>query len=88
MEKRERPQGFVVLASMSNAIEANLVKAQLETEGIECALENENMGDVFMGNAEQGVIILVHENDLKRAKLIMDVEVELPDDFDAGEPEK
>lgn len=62
---------LVILNSYRNAIDAHLDKTKLESEGIECFLENEGMNWLYAGVVE--VNLLIFEADLERAKEILDI---------------
>jgi len=63
----------VVLITCQDAIEANIFKGVLENAGIECYLSGENFSAVMPSNigALGGVQVLVDENDLEKAKLLI-----------------
>jgi len=63
---------FVILQSFNNYMEAHLLMARLESEGVECWLQNENTVTVFpvWTNAVGGIKLLVKKEDLSRARQI------------------
>jgi hypothetical protein len=60
----------VVLITCQDAIEANIFKGVLDNAGIECYLAGENFSTVMPTNIG-GVQVLVDENDLEKAQLLI-----------------
>jgi len=74
METNDQMEIIPVL-TCKDAFEANIYRTKFESEGIECFLTNENSSTLLphhflMGDA--GVKIFINENDLDRAKQILD----------------
>jgi hypothetical protein len=67
--------------------EAILAKGSLESSGVECMLEDENMVrlDWFISNAIGGVRLVVKPEDLEIANEILDQPI--PEDFDYSDSE-
>lgn len=64
----------VVLVTCQDAIEANIFKGVLDNAGIECYLAGENFSALMptnIGELGGGVQVLVNENDLEKAKLLI-----------------
>lgn len=62
---------LVTLNSYRSAINAHIDKTKLESEGIECFLENEGMNWLYAGVVE--VNLKVNESDIKKAKEILEL---------------
>lgn len=60
---------FVTIASYRNAIDAHLAKTLLESEDIECILENEEINWIYSGVFY--VFLLVKEKDAEAALAII-----------------
>jgi hypothetical protein len=88
---------MVLLAIYGNPVEAELVRGQLEAEGIRAVVMGTTSGDLFagMGIGMSNVQLLVPEGDLQRAGDLLDA-TEEDDEFDEdegstaikGEPER
>lgn len=65
---------FILLESYDNYMTANLRLQQLEEEGIKAYLQDENTVtiDPMLSNAIGGIKLMVHDEDLLRAKKIME----------------
>ncbi len=63
---------FLVLQSFNNYVDAHLLLARLESEGIECWLKDENTVTIFpvWTNAVGGIKLLVRKEDYNRASVI------------------
>lgn len=63
----------VKLTTCENSFQANVIKGRLESEGIQCMLKNENFNFLYGGlnNSSVGVDVVVLEEDLERAKIIL-----------------
>jgi hypothetical protein len=62
----------VKLISVGSAFEANLIKGQLEAQGISCVLHNEITNQTLKGYLQIDVDIFVYEKDYERASQIVD----------------
>jgi predicted RNA-binding Zn-ribbon protein involved in translation (DUF1610 family) len=64
---------FVQLESFYNYIDAHLLKTHLESEGVECWLQDENTGTISPGyaNVFGGIKLLVSAKDYSRARKIL-----------------
>lgn len=64
---------FVPVNYYVNYIDAHIAKGQLEDEGIECWLKDENMVTInpFLTNAVGGIKLMVAEQDLERTKELL-----------------
>jgi len=64
---------LIKLESFYNYVDAHLLKSRLESEEIECWLEDENTGTINPGYANifGGIKLLVKKEDFERAKEIM-----------------
>lgn len=65
-----------IVTTCDNTINANLIKTKLESEGIPCYLFNEystNLLPHFFNLLGSGVQVVVHKNDLERAKAIAEI---------------
>lgn len=76
---------LVRLGTYNSIIEANLVKAKLESEGIEALVQSDDLGAMtpIMGEL-RGVRVMVRETD--RAKAMDVLERMLPDGEDGPNP--
>jgi hypothetical protein len=63
---------FVVLQSFNNYLDAHLLMAKLESEDIQCWLQDENTVTLYpiLTNAVGGIKLFVNKNDLSRARQI------------------
>ena len=63
---------FVILQSFNNYVDAHLLLARLESEDIECWLQDENTVTLYpiLTNAVGGIKLFVNKNDLSRARQI------------------
>jgi hypothetical protein len=63
---------FVMLQSFNNYMDAHLLMGRLESEGIKCWLQDENMVTVFpiLTNAVGGIKLFVTKQDFSRASEI------------------
>lgn len=63
----------VKLTTCENSFQANVIKGRLESEGIQSMLKNENFNFLYGGlnNSSVGVDVVVLEEDLERAKIIL-----------------
>ena len=63
---------FVILQSFNNYLEAHLLMAKLESEEIQCWLQDENTVTLYpiLTNAVGGIKLFVNKNDLSRARQI------------------
>jgi len=63
---------FVILQSFDNYIEAHLLMARLESEDIECWLQDENTVTInpILTNAVGGIKLFVKKDDLSRARQV------------------
>jgi len=71
--------GFVKLITCLSIVEAHLIKGHLESENIQCVLQNENFAYLQPNlNAihGSGPCILVLESDFKRAKELIETDME------------
>ncbi len=70
---------LVKLAAYTTAPEAHIVRGRLESEGIAAVVADEHMvgANWFYSQAIGGVRVLVPESELKRAKEILQIPVEL-----------
>jgi hypothetical protein len=77
---------IVVHSSHYNPIEANIVKARLEANGIPCFLTDENVGTIhpLYNLSAGGVKLNVFEKDIDRINAILAEDVEL-DEEEEGE---
>jgi len=62
---------LVTLNSYRSVIDAHIDKTKLESEGIECFLENEDMNWLYSGVIE--VNLQVSETDFEKAREILDI---------------
>jgi len=64
---------LIIIAQTSQPVEAHLMKTRLESEDIECFLQDENMvaANWLYSNAIGGVKLLVREEDAERAAKIL-----------------
>lgn len=62
---------LVTLNSYRNVIDAHIDKTKLESEGIECFLENEDMGWLYAGVIS--VNLKIYESDMEEAKEILGI---------------
>ena len=70
----------VRLTTCNNSYEAHILQGTLQAEGIASALHNENMTNLFGGliSGFSGVDIFVFEDELERAREIMEAAHESP----------
>jgi len=63
---------FVILQSFNNYLDAHLLMAKLESEDIQCWLQDENTVTLYpiLTNAVGGIKLFVNKNDLARARQI------------------
>jgi len=63
---------FVILQSFNNYLDAHLLMAKLESEDIQCWLQDENTVTLYpiLTNAVGGIKLFVNKNDLSRARQI------------------
>ena len=63
---------FVILQSFNNYVDAHLLMAKLESEDIQCWLQDENTVTLYpiLTNAVGGIKLFVNKNDLSRARQI------------------
>ena len=63
---------FVILQSFNNYVDAHLLMAKLESEEIQCWLQDENTVTLYpiLTNAVGGIKLFVNKNDLSRARQI------------------
>jgi hypothetical protein len=63
---------FVILQSFNNYMDAHLLLARLESEGLECWLQDENTVTIYpvWTNAVGGIKLLVKKEDVPRARQI------------------
>ena len=63
---------FVILQSFNNYLDAHLLMAKLESEEIQCWLQDENTVTLYpiLTNAVGGIKLFVNKNDLSRARQI------------------
>ncbi len=69
----ENTENTVIIKTFTNKFEAERAKGILEEEGIECLVSSDDVGG--MGPPQQliqGIKLLVLEEDVKRAKEILD----------------
>jgi len=62
------------LITVDTSAEAHLIKGKLNNEGIECFLTNENFTNLYPGHnfsIMDGIQIMVDENDLERAAILI-----------------
>lgn len=67
----------VILTTCSSPIDANLIKSKLASEGIEAYLINENftrLMPIYYNILGSGIRIMVHKEDLERARLITNIQ--------------
>ncbi|MCR4921033.1 MAG: DUF2007 domain-containing protein [Bacteroidaceae bacterium] len=87
------------LTRCDNYWQAHLLKGALESAGIACALHNEfNLYSIGIANGISGVDVLVYEDDLERARVLLEEftkhQAEMPDDDEelpwneSGNPEE
>lgn len=64
---------LVAIKIFQNPTEAHIVKGKLESEGIYCFLENENYYTLkpFYKAENDGIRLMIHEEDLERAKALI-----------------
>lgn len=69
---------FVTIAQYRDFPLAGLVKSRLESEGIQCFLENEHLVSInwLYSNAVGGIKVKVHEKNAEKAKLILKEEIQ------------
>ena len=80
------------LTRCDNYWQANLLKGALESAGIACAIHNEfNLYSMGFANGISGVDVLVYEDDLERARELMEQVLqdggEDPEGWDEAEEE-
>ena len=65
---------WIIIISFTYPHEAHMAKAKLESEGIETMIQDELTAQVnnFYSNAIGGVKLLVKENDIERANIILE----------------
>ena len=61
----------VILTSFANSVQAHMLKDILKNEGIDSMLQNELTNQVMSPLANLGIQVLVFEDDLERAKVIL-----------------
>jgi len=63
---------FVILQSFNNYLDAHLLMAKLESEDIQCWLQDENTVTLYpiLTNAVGGIKLFVNKNDFSRARQI------------------
>ena len=63
---------FVILQSFNNYLDAHLLMAKLESEDIQCWLQDENTVTLYpiLTNAVGGIKLFVNKSDLSRARQI------------------
>lgn len=73
-QRREtNPNELVAVASVCNPIDAHILKSKLESDGIRCHLDNENMArmNIFYSNMDGGVKVMVRAADAEEAIAII-----------------
>lgn len=72
---------IVVLEAFDNAILANLAKTKLDAYGIPCFLTDENFNNLYPFRNEliPGVRLFVFEQDINRAREILNAQEDFPD---------
>jgi NADP-dependent alcohol dehydrogenase len=61
----------VILTSFANSVQAHMLQDILKNEGIDSMLQNELTNQVMSPLANLGIQVLVFEDDLERAKVIL-----------------
>ena len=64
---------LVILNTFTSIFEANLFKSKLESEGIECFIDDENIGSMnfLYGSAVGGVKLKVRKSDYDKARKVL-----------------
>lgn len=75
---------LVVLKVYQNSVRAHIVKSLLKSNGIGCAVKEDNFASVLPvhDSSSTGVKILVREDDFEEALAILERSNEISDDFD------
>jgi len=65
---------YILLTSFSQSAEAHLARSILESEGIDVIIEDEHIVNInwFYSNAVVGVKLKVRENEIEKAKKILE----------------
>jgi hypothetical protein len=83
--KEDSPEKLVTVAAFSLPIEAQLARLRLESHGVECRIDDENIISInwLYSDAIGGVKLKVRESDAERAREVLESEGE---DFSAEGP--
>ncbi|HZF08805.1 MAG TPA: DUF2007 domain-containing protein [Thermoanaerobaculia bacterium] len=81
------PDRLVTVETFTTPWEAQLARARLESEGIDCRITDENLGRLGLSNAIGGVKLLVFEEDLVQAAELLRREARLPEIYLVTEEE-
>jgi len=81
------PDRWVTVATFTAPWEAQLARARLESEEIDCRIGDENLGRLGLSNAIGGVKLLVWEEDLAQAAELLRREARLPEIYLVTEDE-
>ncbi len=83
-------EGWVVLETLNYEHQAEMIRTQLVSSGIECTVfsQKDNVNVVFVGDLSE-IKILVHQDQIEKAReIIKDLELpdmEISEDADVGE---
>lgn len=69
---------LLLLETYTSDVEANIVRARLESEGIPCMLTNETFSSIYplTMNSIGAIRLMIFEKDLERARLVLSSETE------------
>ncbi len=72
---------YILLTSFSQSVEAHLARSILESEGIDVTIEDEHIVNMnwFYSNAVYGVKLKVRENEIEKAKKILEEKCKIED---------
>ena len=78
---------LVVLEIYQNSIKAHIVKSLLKSNGIDCAISEDNFASVLPvhDSFSMGVKIMVREDDFEKAMAILEQSNEISEDFDESQ---
>jgi hypothetical protein len=61
---------LILLQSFSNYVEANIVLGRLQSDGVDCCLQDEN--DPYLGVAIRGIKLVVPQSQFESAKKLLE----------------
>ena len=75
MKKETSPNDPVLLDTFTNDVDANIVRGVLESNGVPCIVNGENMNVIYGGIPSFSVRLYVRRTDLDLARRILDSDV-------------